>query len=97
MTAFLSEDDGETWPHRILLDARRTSYPDACEGQDGTIHIVHDHGRQSHKEVIFHRITEDDIRAGKVVKEGSVIGHIANKATAKTISNEEYQARKSAR
>jgi BNR repeat protein len=97
MTAFLSEDDGHTWPYRILLDERETSYPDACQGKDGTIYIVHDHGRYDAKEVVFHRITEDDIRAGQVVTEGSVIGRLANKATGKTLSTKEYQARKRAK
>ena len=46
LTAFLSEDDGATWPHRLLLDERETSYPDAVEGSDGTLHIVHDFQRK---------------------------------------------------
>jgi hypothetical protein len=57
MTAYLSEDDGKTWPHTLLLDTRSTSYPDACQGKDGTLYIVHDLGRRKEKEVIFHRIT----------------------------------------
>lgn len=90
MTAYLSEDDGKTWPHQLLLDARGTSYPDACQGRDGTLFIVHDLGRRKEKEVIFHRITEADIKAGKIVSTGSKLGGIANKATHPTLTAEPY-------
>ncbi len=92
LTAYLSEDDGETWPHKLLLDHRGTSYPDAAQGKDGTIYIVHDHGRTMEKEVIFHRVTEADIKAGKLVAHDSLIGGIANQATHRTLSAEEYSA-----
>lgn len=92
LTAYLSEDDGETWPHKLLLDERETSYPDAAQDGDGVIHIVHDFGRTAEKEVIFHRITEADIKAGKLVGEGSVLGRIANKATHRTLNAAEYDA-----
>lgn len=91
LTAYLSEDDGETWPHKLLLDERETSYPDATQDRDGVIHIVHDFGRTQEKEVIFHRITEADILAGKVVSEGSVLGKIANKATHETLKAGAYE------
>ncbi len=95
MTAYLSEDDGATWPHQLLLDERETSYPDAAEDKDGFINIVHDFGRTSEKEVIFHRITEADIKAGKLVNPKSVAGHIANKATYEKLSAEAYDEWKS--
>lgn len=92
LTAFLSEDDGATWPHRLVLDERETSYPDAVQDQKGTIYIVHDHERTGAKEVSFHRLTEADIKAGRVVAQGSVLGRIANKATHRTLSPAEYDA-----
>jgi hypothetical protein len=95
LTAYLSEDDGVTWPHKLLLDERRTSYPDAAEDKDGHINIVHDYGRYTEKEVIFHRITEVDIKAGKLVDPQSVTRIVANKATHETLKPEAYNEWKS--
>jgi hypothetical protein len=97
MTAFLSEDDGATWPHRLLLDARATSYPDAVQDGAGMIYLVHDFERTGAKEVIFHRFTETDIKAGKNVTNGSLIGRIANKAKHRTLNAEDYDEWKAAR
>ncbi len=91
MTAYLSEDDGETWPHRLLLDERATSYPDAAQDRDGVIHIVHDFERTGAKVVCYHRVTEADIKAGKLVAEGSALGRIANQATHKTFDAKAYE------
>ncbi len=90
MTAFLSEDDGQTWPYKLLLDGRGTSYPDATQGGDGVIYTVHDYGRTGAKEVIFNRFTEADIKAGRLITKGSVLGKIANKATHPTLSPAAY-------
>ncbi len=90
MTAFLSEDDGVTWPYKFVLDPRETSYPDAVQDRAGTIYIVHDRERTGAKGVAFHRITEQDVRAGRVVTDGSVVGSIANQATHRTLTPKEY-------
>lgn len=69
MTVWLSEDEGRTWPHKLLLDERsRVSYPDATEAPDGRIYITYDHGRYEpgEKQILFSVIREADIRAGKV-------------------------------
>jgi len=92
MTAYLSEDDGATWPYQILLDERATSYPDAAQDKEGVLHIVHDFERHGAKVVCYHRITEADIRAGKVVAEGSDLGGVANQATHPNLTPEEYDA-----
>ena len=97
MTAFLSEDDGATWPHRLLLDARATSYPDAVQDDAGTIHLVHDFERTGAKEVVFHRFTEADIKAGKIVADGSVLGRIANRAGQRTLNAKDYDRWKAER
>jgi hypothetical protein len=97
MTAFLSENDGATWPHRLLIDARATSYPDAVQDGAGTIFLVHDFERTGAKEVVFHRFSEADIKAGKLVTHGSVMGRIANKAKHRTLSAKEYDEWKAAR
>ncbi len=90
MTAYLSEDDGATWPYQILLDERATSYPDAAQDKDGVLHIVHDFERHGAKIVSYHRITEADIKAGKIVAKGSVLGKVANQATHPNLTAEEY-------
>lgn len=92
MTAYLSEDDGATWPYQILLDERATSYPDVAQDSEGVLHIVHDFGRYREKIVCYHRLTEADIRAGELVTSGSRLGGIANQATHPTLDAEAYEA-----
>ena len=63
---------------------------------DGTIHVVHDFQRKGGddgtgaKTVVYHRISEADIKAGRIVTPDSVLGKIANQATHRTLSPEEY-------
>ena len=87
----LSEDDGRTWPWRLMLDARdAVSYPDAKEAEDGYIYITHDRERgckkkslqqaQSYaREILVSRVTEEDILQGELVNQGSYLGRIASK------------------
>ena len=91
MTALLSEDDGETWPYRLLLDQReKVSYPDAVETDDGKIMVVYDRDRgyykksiedmlSSEREILLAVIREEDIIAGRLVSEGSALGQIVSK------------------
>lgn len=84
LTALLSEDDGETWKYRYLLDERNyVSYPDAVETDDGYIHIVYDRERGGFKksmsevyecarEILYAKITEEDIISGKLSKGSKV-------------------------
>lgn len=79
LTAFLSEDDGETFPHKLLLDERdEVSYPSATEGEDGYIYIVYDRERGGYKtslaeaqscarEILLAKINESDIIAGDML------------------------------
>ena len=82
LTALLSEDDGVTWKYKLLLDERFVSYPDACEAEDGYIYITYDYERgcavktlaeayANAREVVYARITEEDIIRGAIVSEGS--------------------------
>jgi len=84
MTVFLSEDDGKTWPHKLPIDEREAvSYPDAAEGEDGFIYVIHDRGRYNKdaQEILFSKITEADIKAGKLVNPQSKLkGLISNLA-----------------
>ena len=81
MMAYVSDDDGASWMGGLVLDERdNVSYPDAAQGVDGTIYIVHDRERTQAKEILFHRVTEADIRAGRVITPGSALKVVANKA-----------------
>ena len=76
--ALLSEDNGKTWPYKLLIDERaNVSYPDAKEASDG-IYITYDRerGAFSHslketygyaREILYAKITEQDILAGKLL------------------------------
>lgn len=83
INAFLSEDDGETFPYSLLLDERKgVSYPDAQFCEDGFIRITYDRLRGCFKssleevysfprEILRGKITEADILAGRLVTEES--------------------------
>ncbi len=91
LTALLSEDDGATFKYSFLLDGRNdVSYPDFKEADDGYIYITYDRERGGFwkslaeaeacaREILFAKITEDDIMAGKLVSEGSSLCNIINK------------------
>ena len=64
MTVCLSEDDGKTWKHSLLLDNReQLSYPDA-DFCDGKIYLTYDRERHGAREIIVASLTEDDIING---------------------------------
>lgn len=78
LTAFLSEDNGRTWPYSLSLDARDhfgdwfgCGYPEAAnlQGKNGEIYCVWD-ARFSYAEIGCAKFTEADIKAGKIVTEG---------------------------
>lgn len=83
LTAMLSEDNGKTWKHKLLIDERNdVSYPDAAEADDGYIYITYDRERGAYKktlddayscarEILLAKITEQDIIAGKLTDKNS--------------------------
>lgn len=72
LTAFLSEDDGATWPHSLMLDERNgVSYPDGVQGADGVISIIYDFDRTGARQILMAVFTEGDIRAGKPVSDSA--------------------------
>ena len=74
MTAFISYDDGKTFPHKLLLDERAdVSYPSFTQAEDGYIYIAYDRGRgnKGQHEILMAKISEDDIIAGKTVSPNS--------------------------
>lgn len=91
LTVLLSDDDGKTWPYKLLLDSRMAvSYPDAKEADDGYIYITYDRERGAFKkslqeakacarEILVCRITERDILSGAVTDPGSYTHRIVSK------------------
>ena len=67
MTAYLSEDDGETWSE-LLLDSRNgCAYPDIAEGDSGEIYVIWDFGRSVQNEIRVSRFLESDVKQGAFV------------------------------
>ena len=85
LAAWLSDDEGRTWPYMLLLDERSgVSYPDATQAPDGRIWVAYDHGRYTpgEKEVLVSALREEDIRAGKVVSKDASLKLLVNRALA---------------
>ena len=78
LTAFLSEDGGETWKGGLRLDPRTyVAYPDAEQLSDGSIVVTYDHERaRPGNELLFARFTEEDVLAGKLVSSGSSLTNV---------------------
>ena len=91
LTAFLSDDDGDSFPYSLLLDERnQVSYPDCAIAKDGGIVITYDRERggwapsfeglyASAREILTARVTEEDIIAGKLVSDGSYLKRVISK------------------
>lgn len=82
LTAFLSDDDGRSWPHRLMLDQRAgVSYPDAVQDHDGRIFLIYDYQRTGDKQILMARFTEQDVIAGKLTDRRSQLRLVVNQAT----------------
>ncbi len=91
LTAFLSEDEGKTWPYRVLLDERKdVSYPDVAEGDDGYLYIIYDRERGGYmenleaaekcaREILVSKINETDILNGEITSPESFTKRIVSK------------------
>ncbi|MBQ3529127.1 MAG: exo-alpha-sialidase [Oscillospiraceae bacterium] len=91
LTAMLSEDEGETFPYRLLLDERKNvSYPDAAIDGNGMINITYDRERgafcqsveevlSNAREILTARISEEDIINGSVTNPNSYLKNVALK------------------
>ena len=74
LTAYLSDDDGKTWPYRLLIEGGDCSYPDSAQSKDGRIFIAYDIGRSIGgigAEIRMAIIREEDIKSGKLVSADS--------------------------
>ena len=68
LTAYLSDDGGETWKGGLLLDARKwVSYPDGQQLPDGRILVVYDFERTKEQAILVAEFTEADVLAGRDV------------------------------
>ncbi|MFH5803439.1 serine hydrolase [Alienimonas sp. DA493] len=68
LTAFLSDDDGETWTGGLLLDERSgVSYPDGQQTDDGLIRVIYDRSRTGARQILTATFREADVVAGKPV------------------------------
>jgi hypothetical protein len=64
LSAWLSDDDGDSWKGGLVLDERKgVSYPDGFQAPDGTIYISWDRNRSTDGEILMARFNEDDILA----------------------------------
>ena len=93
LTAWLSDDEGRTWPYKLLLDDReQVTYPDALQAPDGSIYIAYDYRRYGDphfkpgderygKEILMAVICEEDIRAGEIISPDSRLRQLINRAT----------------
>lgn len=65
LTAYLSDDDGCTWPYRLLLDERvAVSYPDGDQAADGTLYVIYDYQRTGARHILMAACREEDIIDG---------------------------------
>ncbi|MFV0446226.1 MAG: sialidase family protein [Planctomycetaceae bacterium] len=72
LSAWLSDDDGQSWTGGLILDERKgVSYPDGFQSPDGMIYISYDWNRSTAGHILLARFTEEDIQAGRLVSERS--------------------------
>lgn len=73
LTAYLSYDEGLTWPHSILLDTEDWStYPNAYQDDEGVIYISFDRARyRGENGIRVSILTEADIVAGKFISQAA--------------------------
>lgn len=77
LTAFISDDDGQSWQGGLLLDERECSYPDGVQAADGRIYIIYDQqrytlnraGHRGSGSVVMAVFREEDARAGRRVSD----------------------------
>lgn len=74
LTAWLSDDDGQTWRGGLLLDERQVvSYPDGVETVEGNIHVIYDFDRgdgnspTAGRQIFMAVFGEQDVEAGRLV------------------------------
>ena len=75
LTAFVSDDDGETWQGGLSIEERvGVSYPDGVQAPDGTVYLIHDFDRAGEGVIAMATFQEEDVRAGKAVTDAVRLG-----------------------
>lgn len=81
LTAWLSEDDGATWPWALCLDPREgTSYPDADEDAEGRIWLTWDYERYRCGDILLGCVREAEILAGRCELPDSFVGRLLDRS-----------------
>lgn len=76
LTAFLSTDNGKTWPSKLLIDSRdAVSYPDVMQDDAGNIIVVYDRERTGAQEINMLKLSEQDIINGVTGNSVVVVSH----------------------
>ncbi|QDV42363.1 BNR/Asp-box repeat protein [Stieleria neptunia] len=82
LTAFLSDDDGQSWSGGLLLDERnQVSYPDGQQAADGTIRIIYDFSRTGERHILMATFREEDVAAGEIVSDSAKRRQIVSDAS----------------
>ncbi|HBL43302.1 MAG TPA: exo-alpha-sialidase, partial [Planctomycetaceae bacterium] len=82
LSAWLSDDDGQTWQGGLVIDERKgISYPDGFQAPDGSIYISYDRNRATDGEILLAKFTEQDILAKKLVSPQSKLKQLISQAT----------------
>lgn len=69
LVACLSEDNGKTWLHEVLIDGRNyVSYPDVTQKNDSMIHIIYDHDRHKEQNIVLATLNEKDVKEKNKIK-----------------------------
>ena len=72
LTAWLSEDEGQTWKGGLMLDERKgISYPDGFQAPEGTLYISYDRNRATDGEILMARFTEAEVLSGTLTDPNS--------------------------
>lgn len=81
LTAYLSEDDGQTWKGGLLLDERLpVTYPDGDQAADGTIYITYDRERSKAREILMAAFREEDVHSGDAAADSVRLQVLINSA-----------------
>lgn len=78
MSVWLSEDEGATKPYKLQID-NVGWYPAIYEGNDGFLYIVYDRNRGNGGCAMMAKVTVEDIKAGKLVSEGSMLKYLTHR------------------
>jgi len=79
MTICLSDDDGKSWPHRLVIDNdENVSYPDMIETDPGLLNIIYDYKRSPNGTIKFVVVKESDIVNKKSDFSKTIISSLQN-------------------